>query len=98
VALDVPRFKTAVLLVYGLPLAAFLGTLVLLGTAAPDLHDLLKAGAAFGALAVALVALKVLSARLGGGPQIEVVQVLSRAAGGPGVLAEESLADEAVSS
>lgn len=94
VALDVRHFKKAVLLVYGLPLAAFLGTLLVLTSVAPGLHDLAKAGAAFGALALSLFGLKLLSPRLGSGPHIEVVQVLTPSSLVPGAVPEPELPHE----
>lgn len=80
VAIDVQRFKTAVLLVYGFPVLAFVAPVVILSVVAPEVHDLWKAAAGFFSLSLAFLALKLAHPWLSGpmGPRVEVTRVLGQ--------------------
>ena len=84
VVLEVRHFKKVVMLVYVIPLAAFLLPLLVIGLLAPEIHELWKAAAAFTAMTASLLGIRFLRPLVTGpeGPLVEIVRVIEPGEGG----------------
>ncbi len=80
VRLEVPQLTKVILLVYVFPLAGFIVPLVLMSMYAPQAHELVKAGVAFGGLVASVLALRLIRpiADRHEGFQVQVVKVVER--------------------